>query len=177
MSDFKGTTLLEADPSVNYEKAVKKFAVEMASSGRLVYAFTSRGSPVHTLLKDIPGLRFFILSEGPNRRSDEGSLETTVQLSDHAVLLSLFDKTVTQNPEKPKAIIFDNISSLIIDAGLQESYKVLKEANEILSQGDVISIFLVLSKAHDEKAMNSIKNLYSGQSTYDATGLHFTKKS
>jgi hypothetical protein len=47
--------------------------------------------------------------------------------------------------------------------------------NEILSRGDVISIFLVLSKAHDEKTMNLVKHLYSGHLTYDSAGLHTTK--
>jgi hypothetical protein len=47
--------------------------------------------------------------------------------------------------------------------------------NEILSHGDVTSIFLVLSGAHDEKMMNLVKNLYSGQLAFDASGLH-TKK-
>ena len=45
VSNYKGTMLLEADPSVNYERAVKDFASEMTASGRLVFAFTSKGEP------------------------------------------------------------------------------------------------------------------------------------
>jgi hypothetical protein len=47
----------------------------MASSGRHVFAFTSRGSPVYLLLKDVPGLRFFILSESSYPKPSGGSLE------------------------------------------------------------------------------------------------------
>jgi len=175
VSSYKGTMLLEADPSVNYERAVKEFALEMVASGRQVAAFTSRGSPVYLLLKDIPGLRFFILSESSYPKPTAGSLEVMVPRSDHSVLLNVMDDTVTKNPEQPKAIIFDNISSLILDSGFQDSYKFLRQMNEILSHGDVVSEFLVLSKAHDEKMMNLIKNLYSGHLAYDSVGLHVTK--
>ncbi len=99
-----------------------------------------------------------------------------VPRSDYSVLLNVMDEAVARNPEQPKAMIFDNVSSLILDAGFQESYKFLRQVNEILSRGDVVSIFLVLSKAHDEKSMNLVKNLYSGHLTYDAAGLHVTKQ-
>ncbi|HVC26813.1 MAG TPA: hypothetical protein VND40_01505 [Nitrososphaerales archaeon] len=176
MSNYKGTMLLEADPSVNYERAVKEFALEMASSGRLVFAFTSRGSPVYLLLKDVPGLRFFILSESSYPKSSGGSSEVMVPRSDYSVLLNVMDEAVTDNPKQAKAVIFDNVSSLILDAGFQECYKFLRQVNEILSRGDVISIFLVLSKAHDEKTVNLLKNLYSGHLNYDSTGLHVIKQ-
>jgi hypothetical protein len=176
VSSYKGTMLLEADPSTNYERAVKEFASEMAGSGRLVFAFTSRGSPVYLLLKDIPNLRFFVLSDSSYPKPTGGSLEVMVPRSDHSVLLNLMDETVTRNPEQPKAIIFDNISSMILDSGFQDTYKFLRQVNEILSHGDVVSIFLVLSKAHDDKVMNVVKNLYSGQLAYDADGLHTTKQ-
>ena len=176
VSNYKGTMLLEADPAVNYERAVKEFALEMVASGRVVFAFTSRGSPVHLLLKEIPGLRFFILSESSYPKPSGVTLEGMVPRNDHAVLLSVMDETVTRSPEQAKAIIFDNISSLILDSGFQECYKFLRQVNEILSHGDIVSVFLVLSKAHDEKSMNLVKNLYSGHLTYDATGLHVMKK-
>ena len=176
MSNYKGAMLLEADPSVNYERAVREFALEMVSSGRLVFAFTSKGSPVYLLLKDIPGLKFFIFSESSYPKQAGNSLEVMVPRNDYAVLMNVMDEVVTNAADRPKAIVFDNISSLILDAGFQECYKFLRQVNEILSHGDVVSEFLVLSKAHDEKTMNLIKNLYSGQLTYDATGLHVTKQ-
>jgi len=176
VSNYKGAMLLEADPSVNYERAVREFALEMVASGRLVFAFTSKGSPVYLLLKDIPGLKFFIFSESSYPKQAGNSPEVMVPRNDYAVLLNIMDEAVTNSPERPKAIVFDNVSSLILDAGFQECYKFLRQVNEILSHGDVVSEFLVLSKAHDDKMMNLIKNLYTGQLTYDATGLHVTKQ-
>jgi hypothetical protein len=177
VSNYNGTQLLEADPSVNYERAVKEFALEMISNGRTVFAFTSKGSPVYLLLREIPDLRLFVLSESSYPKPASGSLEVMVPRGDFGVLLNVIDETVSRNPGQAKALIFDNVSSLILDAGFQESYKFLREVNEILSHGNIVSIFLVLSKAHDEKLMNLVKRLYSGHLTYDASGLHFTKKS
>jgi archaellum biogenesis ATPase FlaH len=174
VSSFRGTMLLEADPSANYERAVRDFATEMSAAGRAVFAFTSKGSPVYLLLSGVQGIRFFILSESSYPRAKEGSPEVMVPRSDYSALLSVMDDTVSKSAQ-PKAMIFDNISSLILDAGFQECYKFLRQVNEILSHGDVISIFLVLSKAHDERTMNLLKNLYSGHLTYDAAGLHVVK--
>jgi hypothetical protein len=175
--NYKGTMLLEADPSVNYERAVKEFAMAMAANGRLVFAFTSKGSPVYLLLKDVPGVRFFILSESSYPKPSAGSTEVMVPRSDYSVLLNVMDDAVSRDPELPKAVVFDNISSIILERGFQDSYKFLRQMNEILSRGDIVSIFLVLSKAHDDKMMNLIKNLYSGQLAFDATGLRTTKQS
>jgi len=176
VSNYNGTQLLEADPSVNYERAVKEFAQEMISNGRTVFAFTSKGSPVYLLLREVPDLRLFVLSESSYPKPSSDSLEVMVPRGDFGVLLNVIDETVSRNPGQAKAIIFDNVSSLILDAGFQESYKFLREVNEILSHGNIVSIFLVLSKAHDDKLMNLVKNLYSGHLTYDASGLHFVKK-
>ena len=175
-TNYKGTMLLEADPSLNYEKAVKEFALEMVADGRLVLAFTSRGSPAYLLLKDLAGIKMFVLSESSYPKSSAGSSEVMVPRSDHSVLLNVMDETISDNPKQPKAVIFDSVSALILDAGFQDSYKFLRQVNEILSRGDVISIFLVLSKAHDDRMMNLIKNLYSGHLVYDSAGLHSTKR-
>ena len=100
MSNYNGTQLLEADPSVNYERAVKEFALEMTSNGRFVFAFTSKGSPVYLLLKEIEGLRLFILSESSYPKPSGGSLEVMVPRNDYGVLLNIIDeqavKTIIQ---------------------------------------------------------------------------------
>jgi hypothetical protein len=176
VSVHKGTTLLEADPSTNYERAVKDFALQMLAEGRRVFAFTSKGSPVYLLLKEVPGLRLFVLSENSYPKSSGGSSEVMVPRGDHAVMLSVMDDAVTSDKGEPRAIIFDNISSLILDAGFQECYKFLRQVNEILTHGDVVSLFLVLSRAHDDKTMNLVRNLYSRHMSYGADGMRVIKE-
>lgn len=175
MAVFKGSMLLEADPSTNYEKGVREFAQEMSAKGRTVFAFTSRGSPVYLLLKEVQGIRFFVLSESSYPKATGNSLEVMVPRNDLAVLLNVIDDSIARNKGQPIAIIFDNISSLILDEGFQECYKFLRQVNEILSHGDAMSIFIVLSKAHDEKTMNIFKNLYSGHLVFDSAGLRVVK--
>jgi KaiC/GvpD/RAD55 family RecA-like ATPase len=176
VSVYKGSNLLEADPSSNYERAIRDFALEMVSNGRVVFVFTSRGSPAYLLLREVSGIRFFILSDASYPKAAGDSSEVMVPRNDYSVLLNVIDETVTKTPGSPKSIIFDNVSSIILDAGLQESYKFLRQANELVSRGDIISLFIVLSKAHDEKTMNLIKNLYTGHLVYDASGLKVIKK-
>jgi hypothetical protein len=170
--------LLEADPSLTYERTVRDFAQEMTGAGRAVAIFTSMGSPIHLLLKDnnIQGVRFFLFSESSYPKSNGNASEIMVPGDDFAVILNVLDEVVTRNPTPARAIVFDSISSLILDAGFQDGYKFLRQVNEILSHTDVISIFLVLSKAHDDKMMKFVQNLYPGHLLYDATGLHLTRQ-
>jgi hypothetical protein len=177
VTNYKGSMLLEADPSVTYERTVSDFAQEMMGAGRAVAVFTSMGSPIHLLLKDsIQGVRFFLFSESSYPKSNGNASEIMVPGDDFAVILNVLDEVVTRNPTPARAIVFDSVSSLILDAGFQESYKFLRHVNEILSRADVISMFLVLSKAHDEKMMKFVQNLYPGHLLYDATGLHVTRQ-
>jgi len=168
--------LLEADPSANYERAVRDFAQEMVSAGRVVFVFTSKGSPVYLLLREIPGIRFFLLADVSYPKASGLPLEVMVPRNDHSVLLNVIDEAVSKTPEPLKAIILDNVSSMILDGGFQETYKFLREVNEIVSHADVISLFISLSKAHDDKTMNLVKNLYSGHLVFDASGLQVKKQ-
>ena len=126
MSNYKGAMLLEADPSVTYERTVRDFAQEMRGAGRAVVVFTSMGSPIHLLLKDIQGVRFFLFSESSYPKSTGNASETMIPRDDFAVILNVLDETVTRNPKPARAIVFDSISSLILDAGFQDSYKFLR---------------------------------------------------
>ena len=52
MSAFRGSTLLEADPSANYERAILDFAKEMISGGRAVFVLEAgpqHANPMGTL--------------------------------------------------------------------------------------------------------------------------------
>ena len=174
-SSYEGSALLEADPAFNYEVAVRDFAEEMLATGRIVFVFTAKTSPVYIHLKEVPGIRFFLFSESAYPKPSEGPLEVLVPRNDRAVLLNIIDEAFTSAPQQSKAMVFDNISSFVLDSGFGDTYKFLRQANEILSQTETTSIFIVLSRAHDEKDMNLIRTLYSGQLAYDASGLRITK--
>ena len=94
------TFLFELDPSYNYEQVVDDFAVELLSNKALVFAFTSKRSPVYNSLFKIKGVRFYILSS--IRILSESSRcpdEILVPLNDQAILLDIIQKTITSDPE------------------------------------------------------------------------------
>ena len=169
------STLLDADPSSNYENAVRDFADDMMSRGRLVCIFTSKSNPVYMKLHGAPGARFFILSDTSYPKPGETAGEMVVPRADRAVLLNVMDEAVSLAPDQPKAVVFDNISEMILDFGFEESYKFLRQANEILGGGNVSSFFIMFARAHDEKVQALVKNLYSGHLAYDTEGLHVVK--
>ncbi|MGH9917760.1 MAG: hypothetical protein ACRD6W_02640 [Nitrososphaerales archaeon] len=175
-SSHEGSALLEADPAFNYEVAVRDFAEEMLATGRIVFVITAKTSPVYIRLKEVAGIRFFLFSESAYPKPSERPLEVLVPRNDPAALLNIIDEAISSAPEQSKAMVFDNISSFVLDSGFGDTYKFLRQANEILSQGEVTSIFIILSKAHDERDMNLIRRLYSGQLSYDASGLRVTKR-
>lgn len=172
---YERLMLLEADPSSNYERAVSRFAREMVSNGRSVFAFTSKGSPVDLLLHEIPEVRFFILSNVSYPKASDQAREAIVPGNDPAVLLSVIDEAVTKAPGSRTAMVFDNISSLILEIGFHEAYKFLKHVNEIVGSSDVVALFIIMSKAHEDAQVSLIKNLYSAHFAYDGAGLKATK--
>lgn len=140
-----------------------------------MFVLTSRGSPVHLLLREVKGIHFFIFSDVAYPKKSASAPETLVPRNDNSVILNVVDEAVTESPGTPKAIVFDNISSMILDSGFQDTYKFLRQVNEIVSRGDVVSLSIILSKAHDDKMMNLVRNLFTGHQSYDVNGLHVTK--
>jgi hypothetical protein len=170
--------LIEVDPVGNYEQAVRDFALEFTSEGYVVFAFTSKGSPVYNALSPIQGVRFYTLTgkvsyarPGPDTR------EMLVPHNDHSVLLNVLDKTLKTNPQLSMMIVFDSVSDMILSSGLESSYKFIKQANEMLSASKTTAVFLVTKAAHSEKETNIVKSLFTDQLAYGEDGLKVSKLS
>ncbi len=174
---FEGTvSLLEVDPSSKYEEFVRDFAVEQNSHGALVFVFTSRGSPIYTILSALEGVRFYLLtSKVSYPKPAERPNEVLAPQNDQAVLLDLLDKTVTSTAGSKASVIFDSISDVILYSGFESCYKFIKQANEILSSPQVSSLFLLTSGAHEDRVVNLVRSLYSNHVAYDARGLKQTR--
>ncbi|MBI2126812.1 MAG: hypothetical protein HYU02_05825 [Thaumarchaeota archaeon] len=178
----KRNILLEVDPSTDYEKVVKDFAVEVLSNRYVLFAFTSKGSPIYKALSDVQGVigitRFFVMTDRVSYpRPAEGQVyEVLVPQHDQPVLLDVLDKTLKGNPESNIAVVFDSVSDLIISLGLEKAYGFLKHANEIMSDPRITSLFLLSRAAHDDKTMNLVRTLFADHLSYDSSGLKVTKK-
>ncbi|MBI2649242.1 MAG: hypothetical protein HYU03_07785 [Thaumarchaeota archaeon] len=169
--------LIEVDPSVAYEQTLKDFSVESLSDGFLVYVFTARGGPVYSSLSTILGVRLYVLTTRVSYPTPgEQPNEVAVPQNDQAIILDVIDKTVHANPEGKVTIIYDNLSDIILSAGFEETYKFLKQINEIINDPRVNSLFILTAGAHPAENVSLIRSLFPVHITYDGAGLRFTRK-
>ncbi|MDE1854227.1 MAG: hypothetical protein KGI38_10860 [Thaumarchaeota archaeon] len=176
--DVSMPVLLEVDPSTNYEAALTGYANEKISAGGLVYAFTSKGSPVYNSLAEIRGVRFYLMTSHVSYpKSSDKENELLVPQNDMAVLLDLLDKTTSSTSGTPISVVFDNISDFVLYLGFESSYKFVKQANEILDRPKVSSVYLMTIGAHDERVLSLTKSLFRMHAIYDSQGLRMTRGS
>lgn len=156
------TFLFEIDPSYNYEHVVDDFAVELLSNKAYVYVFTSKRSPIYNSLSKEKGVRFYTLTSSVSYpRASDNPEEILVPQNDLAILLDIIQKTIASDEEAKIGLVFDNISDLILSSSLENAYKFIKQANEIIDLKRVASIFLFTASAHDGKTGSLIKTLFT----------------
>ena len=171
------TFLFELDPSHNYEQVIDDFAVEMLSNKSLVFVFTSKRSPIYNSLSRIKGVRFYTLSSAVSYpRATDVPDEILVPQNDQAILLDIIQKTITSDPEARIGLVYDNISDLILTSSLENAYKFLKQANELIDLNRVASIFLFTASAHDERTSNLIKTLFTNHILMTPAGPRIVKQ-
>jgi hypothetical protein len=159
--------LLEVNPTVKYEENVRELALELGSKQYLLFAFTSKGSPVYNALSGLDNVRFFTMTTRVSYpKPGDLPTEVLVPSTDQAVLLNVMDKAITTNPELKFGLVFDSITDLILSSGLETTYKFLKQANEMTSSHSVTAVFLMTAGAHGEKEVSVVKSLFSNQILY-----------
>lgn len=168
--------LLEVNPSVRYEESIKDLALELETRQYLLFAFTSRGSPVYNSLSGLENVRFFTMTTRVSYpKPGDLPTEVLVPANDQSVLLNVLDKAITTNPDLKFGLVFDSITDLILSAGLETTYKFLKQAIEMASSHAITAVFLFTSGAHNEREENIIRNLFSNQLSYGTGQLAVQK--
>lgn len=175
-----GSYLLEVEPSLNYERLMKDLAVELVSNKFLVFVFTPAASRTYGVLSPIKGVRFYIMTSTasyPGRTEDSNQM--VVPEDDPTILLDTLRKTILSVTQSSGiAVVFDNLSDMIMTAGAERCYKFIKRANEILAEREiVVSIFLLTKGAHDEKTTNLIQNLFRNHIVFDSEGTKLKRAS
>ncbi len=166
--------LLEVNPSVRYEGSIRDLALELGTRQYLIYAFTSRGSPVYNSLSGLQNVRFFTMTTRVSY-TKPGDIPTEMLVpNDQSVLLNVLDKTITANPNLKLGLVFDSITDLILSSGLEKTYKFLKQTIEMTSSHSVTAVFLFTSGAHNERDESVIRSLFSNQLSYGSEGLRKT---
>ncbi len=161
--------LMEVDSSSKFEDPIKDLANELGAGQRVVFAFTSAGSPVYSALVGLSNVRFFTMTRKvsypkPGDRPDE----VLVPSSDQSVLLNVLDKAITSNPDLKLGVVFDSVTDLILSSGLEVTYKFLKQANEMLNTHRVTAVFLMTAGAHTDREVNVVKSLFSNIVSFQA---------
>ncbi|MGB9134232.1 MAG: MEDS domain-containing protein [Candidatus Bathyarchaeia archaeon] len=168
--------LLEFDPASNYEEAVQDFVLEASANAESVIVFTSKGGTLHTLLSRQENVKFLLLTNlasGPkNGRHSEGVM---VPANNTSLLLDALNRAVKSHPDGNFNLVFDNLTSLILQVGFEKTYNFVRYALEILSSINATSIFLFNPSAHDQKIASSLKSLFSSQIAFEKGGLEIIK--
>jgi len=159
--------LLEVNPSVRYEESIKDLALELGTRQYLLFAFTSRGSPVYNSLSGLDNVRFFTMTTRVSYpKPGDLPTEVLVPANDQSVLLNVLDKAITTNPSLKFGVVFDSITDLVLSSGLETTYKFLKQANEMASSHAVTAVFLITSGAHNAREESIVRSLFSNQLSY-----------
>lgn len=176
-SPAKGHFLFEIDPDTGYEQVIKDFAIEQVTNGNLVFVFSSKGSPIYASLASMMGVRLYTFSQTVSyAKPGDSAFEILVPQNDPAVLLDIIEKTISSTQNHKMAILFDSVSDMILSCGIEESYKFLKRVGEILMNPSIATLFLLLPKAHDERAITLVRSLFLNQLCSSKSGLTVVKQ-
>jgi hypothetical protein len=151
--------LLEVDPSTAYERTVSGFVDELSKAGSTVFVFTHKSSPVYKLLSSETTLRFFLSTDTVSyiRQTDREN-EVLIPQNDFAVFLEVLSRSLTSGGNS--VFVIDSISDMLVSSGFDSTYKVLKNANEMLADPNVTSLFIMTQGIHDQKMVAAIRSLF-----------------
>lgn len=168
--------LLEFDPTSNYEEVICDFVLEASANTETVIVFTSKGSTLHSILGKQENVKFLLLTNlGSIQKTDEHHEEILIPANNTSLLLDALNKTVQNHPDGNFNLVFDNLTSLILQVGFEKTYNFVRYAQEILDSVNSTAIFLFNPSAHDQKVASSLKSLFSNQIAFEKGGLEVIK--
>ena len=140
--------LLEFDPAASYERAVRGFVAEAQAHGEVVVVLASRASVIH--------------------QTFEGEKDVELVLLTPQTILS---PILEAHAGKLLAVVYDNLTDLILSSGFQPAYNFTKNTLERLAGPKLTTLFLLNPNAHAPNEAYSIRSLFSEQVTYGENGL------
>ena len=167
--------LYEVDPAVPYESNLRATLEDLAWGGHAIYVFTPKASPLHGALTGGTSLKFFLKTSTVSyMKVSEDTNEVLVPQSDTAILLDVADKTLSSNKGKV-VFVFDSVSELLLMAGIEKTYKFLKQFLEVLSDPRVTGLFVFIKRAHDSKDENLLRGIFPSHYVVDSEGARLVK--
>ncbi|MDD5502461.1 MAG: response regulator [Candidatus Thermoplasmatota archaeon] len=139
--------LMEFDPAAPYEQAVSDFVTEFAESGDDVVLVTRPSG-------NIAGMA-------------NGKSIQFVQITAQLMLSPILEEHARKNI----AIVYDNITDIIISDGIKVAYAFTKSALERLSDKKITALFLINPSAHPENEASTIRSIFASQISYGKGGM------
>ncbi|MFQ6074059.1 MAG: hypothetical protein ACE5KC_02455, partial [Candidatus Bathyarchaeia archaeon] len=167
--------LLEFDPVLRYEKNVKDFVVEALANHEPIALFTTRGSSIHTSLKEKRGVKFFCLTKQVSAPKQLSESETLIPSSDTSLMLGFFDKTLKAHPHGIINLVFDSLSDLVLSIGFDKTYHFVRYVTEMLEPSRATALFLLNRTAHDLKVVSTLRSLFGNQISLGKGGIEILK--
>ncbi len=143
--------LLEVNPDTPYERSIRDFTIEAHSNKKAIITITPKSSIVHKLLKDEEGIEFYQTTE------------------------MIISPILEGQNRKKIALIYDNISELIVSIGFKQAHNFTRKTLELLAEYNSTSLFLFNPAAHSTNESNSIRNLFSDRLVFNEDGLGVIK--
>jgi hypothetical protein len=160
------SVLLEADPSQNYEFALRELVEDETKRSR-VSAFTWRGSPLYPVLpRDARVCVYVMTAQGPRPLPPRPG-ELVVPSHDEGALLKIMEAA----PEGKDIVIFDSVSELLVALGSERTQRFLRRATRSLEANGRRSLFIMKRGYHDERSELMVRGLFTGRLVYDGSGL------
>jgi len=152
--------LLEYDPLSGYEKTIQSLAAEAASNFERVVLFTRMDSPIHSAMKEEPGLKLFVLTSKVSYPKEESENVVLIPAFDSSLILDSMNKTIEAYASTPFTLIFDSISHQIFSLGTDRAHSFVRQGLELMVSNMITGIFLMNYPAHDQKTVSMFENLF-----------------
>ena len=144
--------LLEFDPSMPYQTALRDFALECTSNKEKVLVLTPHGSVLEQTLSGDEHVK-------------------TIHLTHDLMISSILD----DHQERPLNMVYDSLTDLMLSTDPRTAYKFTLNALEQLSDTKITAIFLLNPSAHEPKDASSLRGLFSNQIIYGKEGMSHAK--
>lgn len=152
-AQLKGRKMLfEFDPRSLYERYVRGFALEAQAYGEQVDIFTPIASVIHQTLEGNTGIEL-------------------IQITD-----SLNSQKLSEDDSKPYAVVYDNLTDLILSAGFQAAYDFTKNMlKKLPNQATALFLFNQDIDLPFEREKSSFHNLFKDKISTGKEGLEISR--
>lgn len=139
--------LMEFDPAAPYEQAISDFVKEFSENGNDVVLITRPSGKVAGMA--------------------DGKSIQFIQISAQLMLSPILE----EHAKKNVAIVYDNITDIIISDGIKVAYAFIKSALERLADGKITVLFLINPSAHPENEASTIRSIFANQVSFGKDGM------